>query len=391
MFGIHLGGVRSPRRWRGEKIVAVADIGSGSAAVAILAVPKEGPARILAAERRILPIEERTPEAIIAAIAQHLSEAGGHVLATHRKNGGVIPRSVHAIIRAPWTQSKTVSAKTTLPTSTKISRKLIVQLSQQALASDTEFERSNLIEAGVVRVEVNGYPTAQPEGKSGDMLSVAALVSECDGQLRASVAGVLQQLFGAHPSTISSGVRAILSVMRDMPGAPDDFVIMDMASEGTNFVVVREGVTIEHAAMPEGKNSLLRRIGGNNLPADTLAMLRLVARGECHDPACATLGAAMTKCEPELVRSFGDIISKLVSRQRLPNHLILATNEGLMPWLPAFFSRIDFAQFTTTTQPFIVSTLKPVDLAHWALPDTMVRTDTGILLAAALVNIKERA
>lgn len=390
MFGIHLGRAGSPRRWRGEKIIAVADIGSGSAAVAIVALPADGPARILAAERRILPIEERAPEAIIAAIAQHLSEAGEHVLAAHRNKGGTMPRSVHMVIRAPWTRSKTVSARAVFPKTVRISRKIIGELSQQALASDTEFERGNLMEAGVVRVEVNGYPTGQPEGKPGDSLSVSALISECDVQLRASVQGVLQQLFGTQPAATSSGVRAILSVMRDMQGAPDDFVIVDMASEGTNFVVVRGGVTTEHAAMPEGKNSILRRIGGNNLPADTLAMLRLIALGECHDPACATLSAAMMKSEPALVPAFGDVIAKLVSRQRLPNQLILATHEGLMPWLSAFFSRIDFAQFTTTTQPFTVSTLKPVDLAHWALPDEMVRADTGVLLAAALVNIREQ-
>ncbi len=383
MFGINLGRA-------GEKVIAVADIGSGSAAVAILAVPTDGPVRILAAERRFLPLEERSPEAIIAAIGTHLIEAGQHVLENHRKVGGKTPLSVYAIIRAPWTHSKTLAARTTFPKTTSISGKMIGALAQQALAGDTEFVRENIIEAGVLRVEVNGYPTSQPEGKSGNELAVSALVSDCDPGLRASVNSALQQLFGSRPVTWRSGVHATLSVMRVKPEAPNEFVVVDMASEGTNFMVIRDGVATEHASTPEGKRSILKRISGNNMPDDTLTLLRLIAGGECHDPACETVNAATAKAEPELVRAFGEVIAKLVQHQRLPNHLILTTHQDLIPWLSALFSRIDFAQFTTTTQPFIVSSLKPLDLAHWALPEGAVRVDTGIQLAAALVNIEEK-
>ncbi len=162
-----------------------------------------------------------------------------------------------------------------------------------------------------------------------------------------------------------------------------------MASEGTNFVVIRDGITTDHATIPEGKNSILKRISGNGMTEETLTLLRLIARGECHDPACEAVQIAMAKAEPELVRAFGEVIAKLVMQQRLPNHLILATHEDLIPWLSSFFSRIDFAQFTTTTQPFAVTPLKPVDFAHLALPETGIQVDTGILIAAALVNIEE--
>lgn len=382
MFGLHLGRAR-------EKIIAVADIGSGSAALAIVSVPKDGPVRIRAAERRFLPLEERTPEAIVAAVGTHLKEAGQHVLASLQKNGATMPQSVYAVIRAPWTRSKTVQTHMAFLEVTRITSKLIGELAQQALGSDTEFDKSRILEAGVVRVEVNGYPTNQPEGKSGKDLSVAALISDCDAGLRASVTSALEQLFGARTVLMRSGVHAILSVMRNKPDVPKDFLVVDMASEGTNLIVIRNGVTTDHATVAEGKNSILKRISGSGMPDDTLTLLRLIARGECHDPACEAVAVAMAKAEPELVRAFGEVIAKLVVRQRLPNHLILATQDDLIPWLSSLFSRIDFAQFTMTTQPFTVVALRPVDFAHWALPDTGVRVDTGILIAAALVNIEQ--
>ena len=162
-----------------------------------------------------------------------------------------------------------------------------------------------------------------------------------------------------------------------------------MASEGSNFMVVRDSVTTEHGVSTEGKTTILKRISPDGMMEHTVTLLRLIARGECHDPACEALSVAMAKTEPELVRVFGEVIAKLVSRRRLPNHLILATHDDLAPWLSTLFSRIDFAQFTTTTQPFTVRALKPADFAHQILQDNNVRADSALLTAAALVHIEE--
>src|SRR3989338_830770 len=78
MFGIHL-------KRGSEKIVAVADIGSGSAALALVAVPKTGPVRLLTVKRSILSLEERSPQAIASAIGAHLLEPVSKCLATTTK------------------------------------------------------------------------------------------------------------------------------------------------------------------------------------------------------------------------------------------------------------------------------------------------------------------
>ena len=380
---MHLGRTR-------EKIIAVADIGSGSAALAIVAVPAEGPVRVLCAERSFLPLEERVPQAVVAALGTHLVEVGQKVLAAHQKNGGAAPQSIYVIVRAPWTRSKTVKAQESFPEATKITEKMIGKLAQQALASDTELDKANILEAGVVRVEVNGYATNQPEGATGQRLSVAALISDCDAAFRGSLTKALQQLFGGQKVIIRSGVHAILSILRNKSDPPNkDVLVVDMASEGTNFSVIRDGITTEHATVPEGKNALLKRINGSGMTAETLTLLRLLARGECHEPACEPINVAMAKAEPELVRVYGEVIAKLVMQQRLPNNLLLATHPDLAPWLSSFFSRIDFAQFTATTQPFTVSTLKPDDLSRLAHAEADAYVDTGIVLGAALVNIEE--
>ena len=383
MFGIHLGQTH-------EKIIAVADVGSGSSALAIIAVPKKGAVRILAAERRQLKVEERSREATLAATCSNLVEVGQGVLALYAKTGGAAPSAVYAIVNTPWTHSKTIHADSVFPEMTRITPKMISALAQKALASDTEFDKSRILQASLIRVEVNGYPTDAPEGKSGTSLSAVALLSDCDPSVRSGVTSALQQLFGGQSIRMRSGVQAILSALHARMETPQDFLIVDMSSEGTDLIVVRSGITTDHATVAEGKNSLIKRISGAGMPEDTMTTLRLASRGESHDPAAEAINTAMATVEPEMVRVFGEAITKLIARERLPNQLILAAHDDLIPWLSSFFARIDFAQFTLTTQPFSVRALKPADLEHWALPEAGVHVDVGILVAASLVNTEER-
>ncbi|OGG49848.1 hypothetical protein A2763_01495 [Candidatus Kaiserbacteria bacterium RIFCSPHIGHO2_01_FULL_54_36] len=382
MFGIHLGG-------KHEKVIAVADIGSGSAAVALLARGDDNRMRILGAERRVLPYEERASEATVAGIGKQLVEAGQHVLERHKTKNGALPSAVYAVIRAPWARSKTVRTRSKFEQETRITGDMIGGLAHQGLGEDTELDHNNILEASVIRVELNGYPTNQPEGKAAYDLSVAALISDCDPGMRSTLTSSLSQLFGAPTPLMRSGTHALLSVLRGRPGEPRNYLIVDMASEGTNLIVMRDGITADHAFIAEGKHSILKRITGSGMPEDTLSKLRMIARGDCNDPTCASISEAMGKAEPELVRVFGETMGKLVTRERLPNDLILATHGDLIPWLSTFFTRIDFTQFTTTTQPFQVDALEPADFAHWALPEAGVDVDTGLSIASALVNIEE--
>ncbi len=370
-----------------ERIVAVADIGSGSAGVAILAIG-DTHCRILVSERRSLSLEERVPEATVAAIGKHLVEAGKSALEKHRARKGAMPKAVYAVIRSPWTRSKTLRAHVSFEESRRISGALIAQLAQQALGEDAEFDKSQILEAGVVRVELNGYPTNKPEGKPAVELSVAVLVSICDPVVRSTVTSALAELFGAVTPVMRSGVHALLAVLKER-GGNKDYLVVDMASEGTNLIVIRNGVATDHAFVAEGKRSLLKRIGSFGAPDEVLTLLHMRNRGECSDTVCKDLDDAVAKAEPELVRLFGEAMSKLVAEERLPNDLILASHGDMMTLLGALFTRIDFTQFTATTQPFSVDALEPEDFAHWVLPESGIKADTGISIAATLVNIEE--
>ncbi len=388
MFDMHLGQAR-------EKIIAVADVGSGSAGVAIVAV-SSGPARIIAAERSRLPFEERDVEATITGVSAQLSSAGEKALAAYAASGATSPVSAtYAVIRAPWTRSKTIHAISRFPEDIRIEDAMIGEVAKAAFATpnetgEEELDAANTLEASVVRVELNGYPTARPKDKYAHTLGVSVLVSDCDPRMRKNIVEVMSRIFMCPPPSLRSGTRAILGVLRESPAFPEDCLVVNMTTEATNLIVVIGGIAVRHTRIPEGVRSIVKRIGAGGLHEETLTLIRMVVRDQCESEACTATEAAIARAEPELARIFGEAMGRIAATERLPNTLILAAQEDLVPWLSQFFSRIDFTQFTVTTRPFKAGAITHKDLENLIVVSPGIAPDSGLSVAGALVNIELR-
>ena len=379
-------------RYARGKTVAVADIGSGSAGVAILSVRPGEPARIIAAERCVLPFENRDTDATISGVLAQLSAAGEKALAGYRARVGqdAAPISkAYAIIRVPWTHSKTIRAGSQFPDDTLIEGEMVAGLARDALGKDTGFAQDRILEASIVRVELNGYPTAHPAGLRAHSINMGVLVSDCEPRIKSGVVEALSRTFSCAPPALRSGTRALLAVLREAATLPKNCLIVDMTSEATNFIALRKGVATEQALVPEGVRSILKRIATTALPEETLSLMRLLETDRCEEATCMALKASLGRAEPELVRVFGEAIGTIAAVRRLPNTLVLYVQEDFSSWLVQLFSRIDFAQFTMTTRPFAPHALTNKSLESLVAYTSDVHPDTGLCVGSALVNIEE--
>lgn len=368
------------------RIFAVADVGNGSVAIGIVAVPTRGPAHLLSAHRAALPAGERENDATSAAIVSLTAETAEKALAAY---GGNVP-AAYAIIHSPWSRSKTARAEKTLEADTKLDKNTIGALAHSALESEPGLDRENTIEAGIIRVELNGYPTEKPLGKRAHNLAASVLITTCDKKVKDGVSAALSRVFSCPPPKLRSDTRALLSVIRESSLLPKESLILNMTYEATNTLVVRKGVVTETAFIPEGSSSIVRRIGGDKLPEETMTLIRLLALDQCEDAACEATRAAMAKVESDIVKEFGEMFGRLSAARRLPNRLLLLTHDELSPWLVRFFSRIDFAQFTVTTRPFMPSPLSLEALKELVVSESPSARDVSLGIAAALVNMEEQ-
>jgi hypothetical protein len=372
-----------------KKAVAVVDVGSGSVGMGVALVGSTGPAELILAERGVLSLEHRTPEHIASDVTGLLASVGGKVFTAYtsdlQKQYGRI-RTAEVVIRAPWTRSASVSAESRFKEDVHITQQTIADLAQEALKKATEIEQSALLEANVVRVELNGYATANPTGKKAHSIAVRALVSDVDVHIRQMVSEHIQRLCGVQEPTIRSGTRAMLSMIREHSDISRSALILDLTGEATNVIVMRKGISVEHALIPVGTRSILERVAGNKLPDEIMGTIRMISSDECHSAACEEALTSLAHVENDLVKEFGEVFNTLVSTRRLPNDCLLVVHPDMAQWLAHFFGRIDFSQFTMTAQPLEVKILSIDDLKEGALAASGVPQDMGLLIVSALVN-----
>ncbi len=373
------------------RVVAVADVGSASASVAIAHILPGNPAAVLVAKRLMLPLEERTPEQAKAGVVTLLSTVAEKALAAYAESyakRGKSVSSVYAVIRAPWVRSRTARAMTIFEREETITEEILSGLARQALGTEQEPVLASLIGLGVIKVELNGYVTTNPLGKSAHAAAVSALVSECESAVRAQVTEALQRVFGT-PPILRAQERALISIMHESPLRPHNQTIIDIGSDATECIVIRKGVAADHALVAEGTYSMLKRVSGGGLPDETLSVMRMMNKDACSSDACKALSESLARAEPDLVRVFGEALGKLAAVRRLPNDMLIAVDPEFAPWLVRFFSRIDFGQFTVTTQPFAPSILVPQDLDEHVLSDEGKEIDFSLALAVSAVNREE--
>jgi hypothetical protein len=373
----------------GKKYIALADIGSGSVGVAI-AEKAPGTCVIVSVARATLPIEKRGRDQLLTGVIGKLEEAGKQALKDAiAKRGSVVVNDAYVIVRAPWCRSSVPRVVADYDTDVKVTEKILADLAHDALNEVKAQSGASSLEAAVMRVELNGYPTPKPEGKRARSVAVSALVSYCDGTLREKTEPVLQSLFPAAKIAWRSAVRALTTVVREAGIQSEEYVIADVESEGTDFCVIKSGILQTHMLAPFGTRAMIGKIAPDGVPEDTITSIRHVIADQCEDDACKTVAENMAKAEPGFARSFGEVLGKDLPRTRLPSTLVLLSSGDLSAWLGRFFGRIDFSQFTVMLQPFSVVELTESDIDPLIGGYEPKQRDIGLELAAALVNIED--
>jgi len=364
------------------KAVLVADVDDASVGISFVELAKDAPATVVAAERTSLPIEERTSDQSATRIIQLFKES----LEKGLKSRSEPPVAAHIILRAPWTRFRTVEASEAFEAPRTITKDMIPTIAAKALAQPSELDHSNIIESGVMRVSLNGYPTAKPVGKKARLISVTAFEGDVNAELKRGIGEALAALLPARPVTYRSGMRALLTVLYEHIPDIHRYVIVDVGGSATNCAIVRREAVTQFGATPEGASSIVKKVAGTSVPEETLTHLRMLATDNCSTDACKAVVNALARAEPELAKTYGEMFATLAGRRRLPNNCMLSAPSELAPWLQGFFSRIDFAQFTASMQPFDVEALTPDHLTE-SIVWKAGAADTGLATAAGCVNI----
>lgn len=365
-------------------------IGSGSVSAAVVEPVVAGPAHVRASIRTTLTEAERSPDQLIAGLARATEVSVTSVLERYAKTKH--HKKVHellVIFHAPWVRSHTSRSQATLKSEMKVTANMIEQLVSRALEEKTSLEEAGTFERSVVRVELNGYPTADPEGKSATQLGVVVLRSDVDQALLHAITEALGRSAPGREPRFRSVTFAFMSVLKVYAHEASSYTIADMTSEATSFFPVHRGVVEQFVTIPVGSRSIIRSIAElqNLTPEAARSSLRMLFADAGADSAQHGSSTALETAEAAIIKEFGKGLSTLSTERRLPYTLVSMANPDISQWFAQFLSKIDFGQFTVTGKPFEVQSLTADQLRRQVVFDPEATSDTGIALCGAFVGL----
>ncbi len=371
---------------KGGLTIAIVSIESGSAMVAILTAGR-GP-ELLAYAREELPLQERAKDAVRSGVIQALRTAGEKALVQYANaSGRSAVASCYCIVSAPWTHSFSEMARSRMKEATLITDQSIGALAKDALADQKDIEASDLFEANVSRVLLNGYPTSEPAGKHAQEIDLSTLLSDCDPEIKKAASETIGKLFPGAAIIWRSSARTMLAAAVQVEPT-ETCLIVEVSGEATDLLAVRKGALEQRIVVEHGIRQILETLAKGKPAEETLSLMQMLEKDQSDSDAGEDLRQTIAKAEPNLVHVFGEALAKLSTPRKLPDDLILIAPTALAPWLSRFFARIDFTQFTATPRPFSV---KPFEVPEFKLASgerAEVVSDPSLRIGYNLVNIE---
>jgi hypothetical protein len=296
-----------------------------------------------------------------------------------QKISGAHPAPIEAayvVVHAPLSTSRTLVSEARFERPTRIQDSTIAHIARETLSTE-HVDRERLMEASVLRIELNGFLTSEPAGKWANRIRLVSLLSECDPAMKSAIEHELHSVFPAVALLWRSGVRALAAFARGGGELGGDYFAIDMGSESAQLISSRAGEVSTHA-IPVGSTTILSKVAGGKPAPDALSALRMLASGAASNERIETLQKDMAAAEPDIVKALADGIGQVAAARRVSNTLVLLTRRDLESWLAQLLSRIDYSQFTLTTLPFEIRT------PHARSGDE--QTEGGLLVGLELVN-----
>ncbi len=351
--------------------------------------------RVEAAGRTSIQLDDASGEQALSSAIQALPNLATQVVSAYQRRKGVEtvqPTEGYFFLHAPWVHAFGARVEGNLGSEKIIQEDMIRSLSREALKHMEGLDQSRFFEASVLRVDLDGYPTKKPEGKKASLVSVTALGADADPEARNAVMRAVSIAFPGRVWKERSAVRAYTNIIAERIGDRREYLLVDIGSGSTDITAVRKSGLTDHIVVPEGLRTVLKRVTpADGLPEQTLSLLSMLVSDHCDEEACAPLRDALGRADSELARVFGEAFAALSKVRRLPNVLVLAAHPAIAPWFEQFFTRVDFGQFTVTTDHFSVERITPEHLSGNVAFVELSETDTGLALASAFIQLQEQS
>lgn len=355
------------------KIAIVFDVGSSSVGVAAVVLSSQSKPKVFFSAREQMVFQEDLKfDRFISSMLEALEKAAKTLESVVLPpNSGKV---FSVFLASPWYASQTRISKKVFATPMLITDKLLRDIQEKEVEDFRQFEMKKLgkdavvVETQNIQVKLNGYETADPEGKTASLLQTSVYISIVPQKIAHMVKGKISGIFHNRSVSFHTFSFSSFAVARDIFFHKKDFFSVDISGEVTDISIVRDNVLQETRTFPQGKNFLLRKI--------------VAAFGASHAEAVSYFAMAaskkLTEAEGQKVQKVLDDAGKewlselrgsLYELSRdggfLPHDMFFTADEDVSAWFAAHIQDEEMPEIRLAEKTFTVCHLNAAFLSSF--------------------------
>lgn len=363
-------------RTKNSECKLVFDIGSGSVGGAIVHASEENIPTILYSFRSEIPFQEEAKGArLLSLMLRSLAQVNlallneGFEAAQFGARRGRIREAIVSL-SAPWTVSKTslltLQNREPVPVDEGVFAALLQRSEEELSPSENRIPKGSIqFERELVKSVLNGYETPSPYEKSAREAEFTLFRSFTPEKVAKKVSETIADLMHPRVIRLHSFAFLLFSVLAKLSPQERRFVAIDVSGEQTELISISEGVPVQTATFPLGKNRLIRALNRKTRapPSGAMALLKLHADKSGTGKMLERVEKAITLAEAEWSNECLKALQTLFADSLLPKLFFVAADDDVMPIFLRALEHTDITRFSIAPKVFRAVPLYPDLLA----------------------------
>ncbi len=336
------------------EMIAVVDIGSASAASALVELDRRGTPTVWQADRIVLPIEqmrdiETLKRRLASTVSQALTNTAEAALNHMTKGrhgrqdvqGGAIAH-VAVFLPSPWSTLLLRNVRLARAAPVSVTPALIERMVADYVKRERPDKKTEaIIERSVVGLQLNGYSVIDiPQNTQAETIEMTVISATVDRDMLTALRDTIHKAIG-HYTTISFHATSVaasyaLSVIK--PDTPD-YILANAEGEVTELMLVTEHTPSAVTTATTGCATMERALVANGIPSAEVPSALTLAQNDAS-PMAQKIGSIKTTagdaCSAALAATASDLLKP---PQSAPCTMYLLQDSEDAGWLKDALSR----------------------------------------------------
>lgn len=246
-----------------------------------------------------------------------------------------------------------------------------------------------LVNRTVMRVKVNGYPTASPVGKSARRVETAVYSSMADATFLESV----KKTIGAHFDTARLEIYPFsfcaFSVVRDIV-QDQDFVCLDFGGEITDLIIVKDDIIVKTISILFGKNTILRglmkKMGVSLEVAES--SIAMYNQGTLAPESSEAIKQSLFESKEKWDGLFLSTLESITLDLLLPHDIYLLSHDSMAKIVGSFIKNERYNKYVFVGQPFVAHQITDKTLSPFCTSSNLSTLRDPFVMISSLFSDK---